>query len=738
MPRYRARVRLAERAAADRVALPGVARGAGAMSVAIGLIVLTGWLFDVDSLKQVAPGLVSMKINTALCVMALGAVLVADRRVWFRRVMLDAVVIAAGATLVEYAFGVSIGIDELLFRDVNPGIGHPGRMAVSSAVCFIVLAAAMAHTPARYARWRQGSAVTICAVAWVGLLGYVFGAARLYSIGPVSAMAVHTALAVLILAVGVQATIPGSVLVWATRSRDAGAFALRQFLPVAVLGLPALAYLLLEGQRAGWYDTESGLALMVTASSLVVFFVAVRVAGRLMRIDTDRSRVHAELAALNADLETRVEERTNDLAATEAWARSLATTAPIGIFRTDSTGACTYTNDRWQEICGIEAVDALGSGWTVGIHPEDRRRVTAAWKNSAATGIAFDVESRVCRPTGEVRWVRTRASRVVDRAGNVTGYAGTLEDTTEQRVAEEQFRTAFESAPIGMALIDRHGAFLKTNAALSEMMGYNTDQLHSMGASALVHPDDLRVIEGGQAGPLGGTNNERRLVRADGSVMWAAVRLAPVVDQAGDASFTLAQILDITEQRRTAAELFELANHDPLTGLLNRRSFEAALEMHVARTLRYGPEGALLFLDIDHFKAVNDLHGHHIGDDVIVATANTMRERLRSTDIIARIGGDEFAVLLPTGNADSVRHVAAMLVDVLRADLAVVADKQLALTTSIGLALFGAALSADEMLMSADLAMYDAKQRGRDQWAETRPPRDPAPSLKLVGDLPTA
>jgi diguanylate cyclase (GGDEF)-like protein/PAS domain S-box-containing protein len=278
-----------------------------------------------------------------------------------------------------------------------------------------------------------------------------------------------------------------------------------------------------------------------------------------------------------------------------------------------------------------------------------------------------------------------------------------------------------------MALIDRNGAFLQTNAALSDMVGYDPDEMLSMQVSTLVHPDDRRVLEGQQTGPLGGTDNDRRLIRADGTIIWASVRLASIVDQAGEAGFTLAQIIDITERRRSDAELFHLANHDPLTGLLNRRSFEAALEAHVARTRRYGPDGALLFVDIDHFKSVNDAHGHHLGDEVIVAVSNAMRTRLRSTDIIARVGGDEFAVLLPTGGADVVRHVADMLVEILRSDIANVGGQELELTASIGLALFdGAGLSADEMLIKADLAMYDAKARGRDQWAETRPQNAPA------------
>ncbi len=720
MLRRRVRVRPSEHSAAEPAALPQVAQAAGAVGVAIGTIVIAGWVFDSDPLKRVAPGLATMKFNTAICIVALGAVLVFGARRRFRQAALGGVCAVVLATLVEYAFGISIGIDELLFDDAVPGTTFPGRMALSSAACFLLLAAALATSSTRYSSWRQGCAATVCALGWVGLLGYIFGASDLYTIGTLSAMALHTAVAVLVLAVGVLATIPGSVLVRAVRRQDAGAFALRQFLPLAVVGLPALGFLRLEGQRAGWYGTEFGLALMVTVSSLVVCFVAIRVAGRLTSSETDRNRVLAELEALNVDLERRVDERTNDLAVSEAWALSLSNSAPIGIFRTDAGGSCTFTNERWQEICGIGAAEALGSGWVAGIHPADRDRVDAAWALAATTQAGLDVEFRGLRPTGEMRWVRARAVGVMDRLGNVSGYAGTLEDTTDRRVAEEQFRTAFDSAPIGMALIDRSGNFLKTNAALRTMVGCDANDLLSVTATELVSPDGLHVVDDRQAEPFGATSNDRRLVHANGTVIWASVRLAPIVDQAGETNFTLVQVIDVTEQRRAESELFFLANHDPLTGLQNRRSFEAALDAHVARAARGAAAGALLFLDIDHFKAVNDSYGHQIGDQVIVAAANALRARLRRSDVIARIGGDEFAVLLPTGSAADARLVADMLVRVVRADIAVVANIELGLTISVGLSLFDVdGRTADEMLMAADVAMYEAKERGRDQWAET-------------------
>ena len=162
-----------------------------------------------------------------------------------------------------------------------------------------------------------------------------------------------------------------------------------------------------------------------------------------------------------------------------------------------------------------------------------------------------------------------------------------------------------------------------------------------------------------------------------------------------------------------------MANHDVLTGLMNRRSFETALDAHVAHCKRYGPAGAVLMLDLDRFKRINDDLGHNVGDRVLVMTGDRLRQRLRESDVIARLGGDEFVVLLPAGGRRDARAVAQSLVEALHADAPAIADGRVVLSASIGIALFDASeRSSAQMLIDADLAMYEAKERGRDRWVE--------------------
>jgi diguanylate cyclase (GGDEF)-like protein len=163
-----------------------------------------------------------------------------------------------------------------------------------------------------------------------------------------------------------------------------------------------------------------------------------------------------------------------------------------------------------------------------------------------------------------------------------------------------------------------------------------------------------------------------------------------------------------------------MADHDPLTGLFNRRSFERELNQHIARVERYGAEGAALVLDIDRFKHINDTLGHNVGDELIVKVAQTLRTRLRDSDVLARLGGDEFAVLMPRGGVEEAAKVAESVLAAVRAQSVVTAaGRRRPITASIGIALFAETerLSAEDVLVNADLAMYDAKEAGRDRAA---------------------
>jgi diguanylate cyclase (GGDEF)-like protein/PAS domain S-box-containing protein len=290
--------------------------------------------------------------------------------------------------------------------------------------------------------------------------------------------------------------------------------------------------------------------------------------------------------------------------------------------------------------------------------------------------------------------------------------------------AEKRFRTAFAQAPIGMALIELDGRFLQVNKALAEITGYAVGDLLAVPSGELTHPEDRRADEMALAFMRNGTMQvhdvEKRYLQAGGSVAWVSVHTTLIRDENGEPAYFLSQIQDITTRRKYESRLQYMADHDPLTGLLNRRAYERILAEHLAQGERYGHEGAVLLLDLDEFKQVNDTLGHCAGDDLIVRVGTALAERLRGTDTVARLGGDEFAILLPKGGREEAEQVASALLQAISAERAARGPKGRArpISASIGVAPLSGAqgTTADEALINADLAMYDAKEAGRNRF----------------------
>jgi diguanylate cyclase (GGDEF)-like protein/PAS domain S-box-containing protein len=290
--------------------------------------------------------------------------------------------------------------------------------------------------------------------------------------------------------------------------------------------------------------------------------------------------------------------------------------------------------------------------------------------------------------------------------------------------AEERFRTSFAEAPIGMALISLEGRFLQVNRALAEITGYEEEQLLALAfASELTHPDDRRGDRRGATRMRSGQTRvydaENRYLHAAGHIVWVAIHTTLIRDEHGAPAYFLSQIEDISVRRRSELRLRHMADHDSLTGLLNRRAYERRLEDHLRRGERYGHDGAVLVIDLDDFKEVNDTLGHRAGDELIVRVAGALATRLRESDTLARLGGDEFAILTPTGGAAEAERLAGSLLETVRHERAArgPGGRARPVTASIGIAPLAQAvdLSAEEALINADLAMYDAKEAGRDR-----------------------
>ena len=286
--------------------------------------------------------------------------------------------------------------------------------------------------------------------------------------------------------------------------------------------------------------------------------------------------------------------------------------------------------------------------------------------------------------------------------------------------ANERSERLFEDAPHGIALLDTEGRMVRDNAALRTLLGAAPGALVGRRLAELGPPKDtsieqhlVRLMHGRD--PV--FSSDCTLVDVLGQET-RVVLTSRVLRHDGAEDAVLVNVVDVSERRRYEERLAHLADHDVLTGLANRRRFDAELQRHVDRCGRTGPTGALLLLDLDHFKRVNDSLGHSVGDELLITTAGLLRRAAGSGDLVARLGGDEFTVLLTECDQPGAEAVARSIVELIRDHAATLDGARRRVTASVGVVTFRAAAEhSGDILALADMTMYDAKEAGRDRYA---------------------
>ncbi|MGA8248107.1 MAG: EAL domain-containing protein [Nocardioides sp.] len=322
--------------------------------------------------------------------------------------------------------------------------------------------------------------------------------------------------------------------------------------------------------------------------------------------------------------------------------------------------------------------------------------------------------------------------RAMILAQDVTSERETQRDVLR---AEQRAERLFTDAAHGVTVLDTDGVVLRANAALGTILGVAPADLQGRSLPSL-SPSEPGTVERFLADLF---EEGHGPAQADCSLRDAWDRDIPVSlrgrilrGEEGADDVAVVNVIDVSERRRYQQQLSHMADHDVLTGLGNRRMFDLALERHVDHCERYGPTGALLLLDLDHFKQVNDTLGHGAGDRLLISTAGLLRREVRSTDVVARLGGDEFAVLLTDGDLAAARTVAETIVTGIREYTSTLDGIRRRITASVGVVSFqGAVGHESDVLALADMTMYDAKDAGRDQYVAldedvSRPPRSGA------------
>jgi len=388
-------------------------------------------------------------------------------------------------------------------------------------------------------------------------------------------------------------------------------------------------------------------------------------------------------------------------------------------------GTIVYVSPSIEGISGLRVDQLLGSSAWDYLHPGDRDDVAAVVAQLLASDRPVTGEWRMMTAAGW-RWFEMTLTDHIEDPG-IAGIVANLRDVTERREAlealrtmAERFRRIFDESPVGKMIVDTDLRVIEVNHALCDSLRYTTEHLQGISIDELVHPSEAKEQRARWqalfAGEIDQFQVRLRYLCGDGTEVVARVTASALHDERGVALTGICEVEDVTEQVRADEELTRRALTDPLTRLPNRALLHDRLARALARLARETKLVAVLFLDIDRFKPVNDALGHEAGDDLLVVIAARLTEGVRATDTVSRVGGDEFVVVAE--DLDDVTQVMALGQRLVKAVSAPLELDGRTMTPSVSI---GIALTSDEgvnptsLVRDADLAMYKAKELGGDR-----------------------
>ena len=417
--------------------------------------------------------------------------------------------------------------------------------------------------------------------------------------------------------------------------------------------------------------------------------------------------------------------------------RTLAEAMPQIVWITQPDGRCIYFNQQWMDYTGLTLEESLGDGWNQLFHSEDRQRARDAWQHATATGSTYVIECRLRRTDGAYRWWLIRGVAQQDANGVIIKWFGTCTDIHDLKMIEEVLFVEKESAQvrlnsIGDAVVcaDISGNINFLNSVAVKMTGWTFEE-----AAGRPIAEVLRITEANSgaiaSNPIDQAVGQDETVQLpsncifigrDGIETPIEGSVAPIHGREGHAAGAIIVVRDVSAARAMALQMVYLAEHDSLTGLPNRLLLNDRVNQAIVLARRHKKRIALLFLDLDGFKHINDSLGHPIGDKLLQATGKRLVDCVRATDTVSRQGGDEFVVLLsevahPEDAAITARRMLQAVAEPQSID-----EHDLHVTTSIGLSVFpDDGLDGETLVKNADTAMYQAKENGRQTYQFFKP-----------------
>lgn len=424
-----------------------------------------------------------------------------------------------------------------------------------------------------------------------------------------------------------------------------------------------------------------------------------------------------------SDLSRSIRQAMTEVRAAEAKYRALIEQVPASIYThgSGSHAATFFVNSHTEAMLGYTAAEWSDDPdlWATLLHPDDRERLFALGRIDDVSGAdQRQDEYRLRARDGRYVWLRDDSVLIRDESGNPAYWQGVALDVTAERAAQEairegerRFRILFSSNPHPMWVYDAETLhFLEVNDAAVAKYGYSRDEFLAMTILAIRPPEDVAALLENlraQRSPLEVTTGWRHQTK-DGGLLDVEITSHTLTFDDRDAVLVVAQ--DVTQRKVLERQLEHQALHDALTGLPNRALVVDRLDRALAAAGRRGTQVAVLFLDLDRFKVINDGLGHEVGDRLLIEVARRLRACIRAEDTLARFGGDEFVVLIEeVADVSIAEAAAARLVDAVKPQI-VLDGQEVSIGVSIGLALGRAGAHSGDLLREADVAMYHAKR----------------------------
>jgi diguanylate cyclase (GGDEF)-like protein/PAS domain S-box-containing protein len=534
-------------------------------------------------------------------------------------------------------------------------------------------------------------------------------------------------------------------LVFPVLAAAAVRFQLRGAAPTALIATVVAAHAASRGE--GLFDGVAQTHAMVVLQSFnaCVAFTSYLLAA----LTADRLRAHQALTRQGGELERLVRDRTEELTSALGQLGQAQEIARMGSYDMNLlTGRAQWSDEMYRLMLMPQGAPMSLEIYSSLCHPDEVEMVQATIGHTVATGEPFTMDHRLRRADGAYRWLHCQGQVVRDESGTVIGTRGTATDIHQRKLAERRFQQVVEMAPDAMVFVDAHGVITQVNQQTEVLFGYARDELvglplevlvpdryrgvHVQHRDAFVHHPDLRPM---------GRDLDLLARRRDGSEFPVEISLSPLETDEGPQ--VTASIRDVTDRRQQQQELAYRGLHDSLTGLPNRLLLSDRLARAVASLGRTpGRCTAVVFLDLDRFKWVNDSLGHDAGDALLRTVAERLTRTVRPQDTVARFGGDEFVVLSEgLDGATEAQALADRLRTAVSSPVTLQEGYTVNPTVSIGLTLTDdPTADPTALLRDADAAMYRAKEQGRDRTAFFAPEIHAEMSTRLAtaGGLRTA